>query len=76
VQDTGYRQTASYDLSGNPTNKAASEKSSGIVTSWTPMIYSPVHLVKAVVTLQCGDASLLGTAFDCLTEGKAETSSH
>lgn len=76
VQDTGYRQTASYDINGSPTNKAASETSNGIVTSWTPMIYSPVHLVKAVVTLQCGDNSLLGTAINCLLDGKEETSSH
>lgn len=76
VQDTGYTKTASFDINGEPENKSASQRSNGIVTSWTPMIYSPVHLVKAVATLQCGDSSLLGTAINCLLEGKAETSAH
>ena len=73
VQDTGYRQTANYDVNGDPENSSASSTSGGITTSWTPMIYSPVHLVRAVAIIQCGSDSLLGTAVDCALNGKVET---
>lgn len=62
VQDTGYTQSITYDINGP-----------GVGTTWTPMIYSPVHLVKAVAAIQCGGPSLLATAFDCAMNGKVET---
>jgi len=62
VQDTGYTQSITYDVNGP-----------GVGTTWTPMIYSPVHLVKAVATLQCGSDSIAGIIADCLINGKVET---
>lgn len=62
VQDTGYTQSHNYGVNGVPAG-----------TYWSNMIYSPVHAVKAVATIQCGGISMLGTAFDCLTNGKVET---
>jgi hypothetical protein len=62
VQDTGYTQSITYDVNGP-----------GVGTTWTPMIYSPVHLVKAVAKIDCGSDSLLGTAVDCAMNGKVET---
>jgi hypothetical protein len=73
VQDTGYTQKVSFDVNGNTTRPAASEKSNGITTSWTPMIYSPVRKVRAVATVQCGDRGILGAAVDCYLSGKVET---
>jgi hypothetical protein len=73
IQDTGYTQSASYDINGAPTNASASATNGGITTSWTPMIYSPVHLVRAVVNVQCGDRGLLASAVDCYLNGKAQT---
>jgi Protein of unknown function (DUF2690) len=43
VQDTGYTQRLSYGVNGTGTG-----------TTWTPMIYSPVHLVRAQMVYQCG----------------------
>jgi len=73
IQDTGYKQVANYTVNGDPEDTAASSTSGGITTSWTPMIYSPVHLVRAVADIQCGSDSLLGTAIDCAMNGKVET---
>jgi hypothetical protein len=75
VQDTGYTQTATYavDGSGTPSSSSASETSGGITTSWTPMIYSPVHLVRAVATVACGGAGIKATIADCYLNGKAQT---
>jgi hypothetical protein len=73
VQDTGYTQSASYNPNGEPENPAASSTSNGITTSWTPMIYSPVHLVRAVADVQCGSDGILASAIDCAMNGKVET---
>lgn len=62
VQDTGYTQSVTFDVNGP-----------GEGTSVTPMIYSPVHAVRAVATVQCGGMTLLDTAFDCYMNGKAQT---
>lgn len=43
VQDTGYTQRRSYGVNGTPEG-----------TTWTPMIYSPVRLVRAEMVYQCG----------------------
>ncbi|SEB45733.1 Protein of unknown function [Amycolatopsis tolypomycina] len=64
IQDTGYSQSASGIDDVNGTRAG---------TYWTPMIYSPVHKVKAAANLMCGDATLIGAAFDCATNGKIET---
>ena len=40
------------------------------------MIYSPVHTMKAVPTIQCGDATLIGAAFNCAMNGSVETPSY
>jgi len=45
VQNTGYTQRLSYGVNGTPTG-----------TTWTPMIYSPVRLVRAEVVYQCTGA--------------------
>ncbi len=45
VQDTGYTQRLSYDV--NPP---------GAGTTWSPMIYSPVRLVRAELVVQCTGA--------------------
>lgn len=42
VQDTGYRQALSYGVNGTGTG-----------TTWSPMVYSPVRLVRAEVVFQC-----------------------
>jgi hypothetical protein len=73
VQDTGYTQSASYNINGEPENLSASFTSSGITTSWTPMIYSPVHLVRAVADVQCGSDGILASAMDCAINGKVQT---
>jgi hypothetical protein len=73
IQDTGYTQNVSYDINGVTTNPSASATSGGTTTSWTLMIYSPVHLVRAVATVQCGDSSILGATVDCALNGKVET---
>jgi hypothetical protein len=73
VQDTGYTQSASYNPNGEPENQAASSTSNGITTSWTPMIYSPVHLVRAVADVQCGSDGILASAMDCAINGKVQT---
>lgn len=73
VQDTGYTKSVNYDINGVTTNPAASFTSGGITTSWTQMIYSPSHLVRAVATVQCGSDSLLGSAVDCYLNGKVQT---
>ena len=73
IQDTGYTQSASYDVNGAPINTAASARSGGITTSWTPMIYSPVHLVHAEADVQCGAEGLLASAVDCYLNGKVQT---
>jgi hypothetical protein len=73
VQDTGYTKGVNFDVNGKTENPAASQQSGGITTSWTSMIYSPVHKVKAVATVQCGDSGLLGSAVDCAVNGKVET---
>lgn len=72
-QDTGYTQSATYDVNGVPTDRAASSKSGGITISWTPMIYSPVHLVRAVAYVQCGGPSIKGSIVDCALNGKVQT---
>ena len=66
VQDTGYTQSKSYDTSPDYGTTW---------TTWTHMIYSPVHLVKAVAFIACGSDSILGTAVDCAMNGKVETQS-
>jgi Protein of unknown function (DUF2690) len=73
IQDTGYTQSASYGVNGEPENPAASSTSNGITTSWTPMIYSPVHLVRAVADIQCGGDSLWAAAGDCALNGRVQT---
>lgn len=75
VQDTGYTQSVNYDVNGITTNRSASATSGGITTSWTPMIYSPVHLVRAVATIQCGAEGILGSIVDCAMNGKVQTAS-
>jgi hypothetical protein len=75
VQDTGYTQSVSYDANGITADRSASATSGGITTSWTPMIYSPVHLVRAVATIQCGSDSILGSIVDCAMNGKVQTAS-
>jgi hypothetical protein len=62
VQDTGYTQTKSYGLNGAPNG-----------ATWSPMIYSPVHGVKAQLLVTCGDGSPIRAAFDCATNGRIET---
>ncbi|WP_328442880.1 DUF2690 domain-containing protein [Amycolatopsis sp. NBC_00438] len=64
IQDTGYSQSASGMDDVNGTRAG---------TYWSPMIYSPVHKVKAAANLMCGDLTIVGSAFDCATGGKAET---
>lgn len=73
VQDTGYTKSLSYDPGGLPSNPSSSQTSGGITTSWTPMIYSPVHKVRAVATVQCGSNSIAGSIVDCYLNGKVET---
>lgn len=61
VQDTGYVQQRVWaDMSGN-------------TTSWSPMVYSPHHGVKAEAIVSCGGMTLIDAAFDCATNGKIET---
>jgi hypothetical protein len=65
VQDTGYTQTLSYgDGVGAPPDGS---------TTWSPMIYSPQHGVKAEVLVSCGDATLFAAAMDCAMNGKIDT---
>jgi hypothetical protein len=45
VQDTGYTQRLSYGVNGTPTG-----------TTFSPMIYSPVRLVRAELVVQCQGA--------------------
>ncbi|MGE0025581.1 MAG: DUF2690 domain-containing protein [Thermoleophilia bacterium] len=49
-QDTGYTQSLSYGVNGTGTG-----------TTWSPMIYSPVRLVRAELVVSCGGAG------DCAT---------
>ena len=62
VQDSGYTQAIDVGVNG-----------AAVGTTTTPMIYSPVHLVKAVALISCGDNGLLASAFDCALNGKVET---
>lgn len=65
VQDTGYMQTLSYgDGVGGPQDNS---------TTWTPMVYSPHHGVKAEALVACGDATLFSAAMDCAMNGKIDT---
>ncbi len=63
IQDTGYTQSITYDINGPAAG----------TTTWTPMIYSPVHLVKAEAEIECGSDTLLGAALNCLTSSKVDT---
>lgn len=64
VQDTGYTQRRSWpDMSGPGDN----------TTSWSPMVYSPHHGVRAEAVVSCGGMTLIDAAFDCATNGKIET---
>jgi hypothetical protein len=63
VQDTGYTQTLDYGVGSVQEN----------TTTWSPMIYSPVHLVHAELLVYCGDATLLGAAADCAANGVIKT---
>jgi hypothetical protein len=65
VQDTGYTQE--IDL----TSVTPADGDS----VWTPMIYSPVHRVKAEAMNICGGESLVESAFDCATNGWESTKS-
>jgi Protein of unknown function (DUF2690) len=65
VQDTGYTQE--LDWFDNGTVPADGS------TSWTPMIYSPVHKVYAEVDMPCGSDTLLGAAFDCAMNEQIKT---
>jgi Protein of unknown function (DUF2690) len=65
VQDTGYMQTLSYgDGVGAPDENT---------TTWTPMVYSPEHQVKAEALVSCGDVSLFRAAMDCAINGRIDT---
>lgn len=66
VQDTGYQQSINWDEAdgGSPIQ---------VGTYWTPMIYSPDHLVYAGLAMQCGDATLFSAAMDCLINGQEKT---
>ena len=44
-----------------------------ITTNGAPMIYSPVHLVRAVADIQCGADSIAGSIADCTVNGKIQT---
>jgi hypothetical protein len=37
------------------------------------MIYSPVHLVRAVATVVCGAEGIIGSLVDCAMNGKVQT---
>ncbi len=58
VQDTGYTQRLDFDVNGNPTGDSHRivHNSDGeqVGPIWSPMIYSPVHLVRAELVVQCG----------------------
>lgn len=58
VQDTGYEQSL-----GAPGADAGGVFDTG--TYWTPMIYSPVHLVQIRLVYPCGGETLVEAAFDC-----------
>ncbi|MEU6313240.1 DUF2690 domain-containing protein [Streptomyces sp. NPDC047014] len=64
VQDTGYTQTYTFKL-----NEGAKENE----TYWSPMIYSPVKLVRAEVALSCGDKGILASIADCAMNGVEKT---
>lgn len=64
VQDTGYVQSKTWPEMRGPGDNT---------TSWSSMVYSPNHGVKAQALLTCGGMTLLDTAFDCATQGKIET---
>lgn len=66
VQDTGYSQSINWfeGDGGKPIE---------VGTYWTPMIYSPVHKVHAQLNMPCGSPTLIGTAFDCATNGLVNT---
>ena len=65
VQDTGYQQELDwFDNGTSPTDGS---------TSWTHMIYSPVHAVYAAVMMPCGGDTLLGAAVDCAANGAERT---
>lgn len=53
VQDTGYTQRKNYGVNGTPEG-----------ATWTPMIYSPVRLVRAEMVYQCTSVSdcVIGSA--------------
>lgn len=75
IQDTGYTQAVNYAIDGSSDGPSSttSEPEGTIVTSWTPMIYSPVHAVRAVANVQCGDQGILGSAVDCALNGQVST---
>lgn len=64
VQDTGYTQSLVYGIENPPADGT---------TTWTPMIYSPVRVVRAELAVGCGGMTLLDAAFDCATNGEIAT---
>jgi hypothetical protein len=68
VQDTGYAQVLEFQGDDHPT---ATAEAGG--TYWTPMIYSPVHLVHAEVQMLCGDATITSAIMDCTLAGVEQT---
>lgn len=58
IQDTGYSQTKAAD-------GADAGNVFAIGTYWTPMIYSPSHLVRVRLAYPCGGMTLLDAALDC-----------
>jgi len=64
VQDTGYMQSHVYGENNPPAEGT---------TTWTPMIYSPVHKVRAEIVVWCGDMTLFKAAMDCAINGVVST---
>lgn len=64
IQDTGYVQKVNLEGRNAPKDND---------TSWSPMVYSPDHGVKAAALVSCGGMSLMDAAFDCATGGRIET---
>jgi hypothetical protein len=58
VQDTGYTQRLAFDVNGDPVGTSHTfthDPNRGVTgAAWTPMIYSPVHLVRAELVVACG----------------------
>jgi hypothetical protein len=74
IQDTGYTQH--LDLFTETLEGINFVMDGSITVYWSPMIYSPVHLVKAQLLPACSSPTVGGCVMDMITGERPETGFH